>query len=85
MRYKAWSFGNGLSEPNFRIDAADGTWTAGAFDGISFAQFDLGNIEDNWEHRLLRYGRGRKYTSRAAAKFQESRLPLMSSVVERDA
>jgi hypothetical protein len=39
--------------PNFRVDAADGTWTAGAFDGVSFKSFPLGSDDGNWSTRSL--------------------------------
>jgi hypothetical protein len=39
--------GEGIS-PNFRIDAANGLWSLGAFDGVSYQPFNAVDRIGNW-------------------------------------
>ena len=45
--------------PNIRVDAADGTWTRGAFDGVTFKSFaDFGQFastESNWSTKSMTF------------------------------
>ena len=46
--------------PNVRVDAADGTWTRGAFDGVTFKSFadyhQFASAEANWSTKSMTHG-----------------------------